>query len=101
MSGQAMLTLCGQVFLTFTSPIGKDKKTGEEYGGGSKVQLLCELPLRNGEVRGELVTLTTDDPGAYEALKGSQVRVPCGAYSLKSGTVGFFALKGQKPELLA
>jgi hypothetical protein len=97
---EAMLTLCGQVFHVFQSPVGVDKKTGDEYGGGAKVQLLCNLPLKNGEVRGELVTLSTDDPATFQALEGKRVRLPCGAYSLKAGSVGFFAIKGQKPEVL-
>lgn len=96
----AMLTLCGQVFGTYQSPVGVDKKTGEEFGGQAKVQLLCQLPLKNGEVRGELVTLTTDDAPAFDVLKGREVRVSVGAYSLKAGTVGFFCLKGQKPQAL-
>ena len=96
----AMLTLCGQVFGTFQSPVGVDKKTGEEFGGQAKVQLLCQLPLKNGEVRGELVTLTTDDAPAFDVLKGRQVRVSVGVYSLKAGSVGFFCLKGQKPQAL-
>jgi hypothetical protein len=95
-----MLTLCGQVFGTYESPVGVDKKTGEEFGGQAKVQLLCQLPLKNGAIRGELVTLTTDDPQAFNALQGREVRVSVGAYSLKAGTVGFFCLKGQKPEAL-
>lgn len=100
MSDLAMLTLAGQVFHTFTAPVGVDKKTGEEYGGGAKVQLLCNLPLKNGETRGELVTLTTDDVSGFDALKGQRVRVSVGAYSLKGGVVGFYALKGQKPEVI-
>ncbi|NKO00820.1 hypothetical protein, partial [Weissella cibaria] len=56
----SMFTLTGQVVHVFTAPRGISKKTGEEYGGQDKVQILGDIPLQGGETRKELVTLTTD-----------------------------------------
>ena len=101
MKTPAMLTLCGSVARVYEAPTGVDKKTGEAYGGGWRVQLLAEIPLANGESRLDLVTLSTDLPERFKAFVGKWVRVPVGAYSLKAGAVGFFCLKGVEPELLA
>ena len=98
MSVPAMLTLCGSVANVFEAPGGVDKTTGAVYEGGSRVQLMAGVPLRNGETKYDLVTLSTDAPDAFQALKGKYVRVPVGAYPMKGGSVGFFCLKGQKPE---
>lgn len=97
----AMLTLCGSVARVFQAPGGTDKKTGEAFEGGPRVQLLAEIPLKNGEARLDLVTLSTDQPEAFRELVGRWVRVPVGVYTIKGGAVGFFALKGQVPEPLA
>lgn len=100
MKTPAMLTLCGSVARVYEAPTGVDKKTGETYGGGWRVQLLAEIPLINGEAKLDLVTLSTDLPDKFRALAGKWVRVPVGVYSLK-GSVGFFCLKGVDPEPLA
>jgi hypothetical protein len=101
MNAPAMLTLCGSVAHVFQAPNGIDKKTGEEYQGGTRVQLMALVPLQNGDAKYDLVTLSTDVPEAFQALKGKYVRVPVGAYPMKGGSVGFFCLKGQKPEALS
>jgi hypothetical protein len=96
----AMLTLNGLVMNTFMTSGATDKTTGEVFQPKSKVQVLCESALRNGEMRMELVTLTVEDVRPYEALKGRQVRVPVGAFAVGGG-VQYFALRGQKPDELA
>lgn len=95
----SMLTLCGQVANVFVAPEGVDKKTGEAYGGGHRVQLLAQVPLKNGSTKFDLVTLSTDQPEAFQALRGKQVRVPVGAFVLGK-SVGFFCLNGQSPQPL-
>lgn len=93
----AMLTLCGSVARVFKAPDGKNK-SGETYEGGYRVQLLAEVPLRNGEARLDLVTLSTDIPDRFTALQGEWVRVPVGVYAGSGGGVGFFCLRGTDPE---
>lgn len=100
MKAPAMLTLCGRVAHVFEAPGGTDKKTGEAYEGGWRVQLLANVPLRNGEAKLDLVTLSTDLPDFFRSAQDELVRVPVGVYALKSG-VGFFCLKSQQPERLS
>lgn len=100
MKTPAMLTLCGSVARVFEAPGGTDKKTGEAYEGGYRVQLLAEIPLKNGEAKLDLVTLSTDLPEKFKAMSGKWVRVPVGVYPTKGG-VGFFCLKGVDPEPLS
>jgi hypothetical protein len=54
--------------------------------------------LQNGQIRNELVNLTVEDAELYRKLTGKPVSVPVGAF-VASGTVMFYALKGQKPIL--
>lgn len=93
----AMLTLNGQIINVFDMAPYTDKKTGEISPAKTKVQIMAENVLQNGQNRMELVTLTVDTPDAYKALVGRSVRVPVGAFV--SGTaIQFYALKGQKPQ---
>lgn len=92
-----MLTLNGQVANTFVTDATKNRETGEAIPAKTKVQLLCENALRNGEMRLELVTLAVEDIGPYEKLVGQVVRVPVGVFAV-GGSVQYFALRGQSPE---
>ncbi len=99
MSGvPSMLPLSGQVANVFTTPARTNDK-GETYGGEPAVQLLARVPVENGESKLDLVTLKTDQAPAYRALLGRWVRVPAGVWQ-RGSSWGFFALKGQKPEIL-
>lgn len=95
-AADAMLTLCGTVANVFPAPEGIDKKTGETYGGGWRVQVLAQVPLQNAATKLDLVTLSTDLPDAFQALRGKRVRVPVGAF-IAGKAVGFYCLKGQPP----
>jgi hypothetical protein len=88
-----MFTLTGQVVHVYVSPKGISKKTGEEYGGEDKVQIIGDIPVGNGEFRKEMVTLTTDQGGSLEKAVGRTVVAPV-AFWARSGTVGYFIPKG-------
>lgn len=92
----AMLTLNGQVLNVFDQPASTDKQTGEIRPAKSRVQIMAENELQNGQKRHELVNLTVEDPSFYRQLLGRSVAVPVGAF-VTSGAVMFYALKGQKP----
>lgn len=92
----SMLFLFGQVLNVFDSPASTDKSTGEIRPAKSRVQIMAENELPNGQKRHELVNLSVDDPDLYRKLTGQAVSVPVGAF-VASGTVMFYALKGQKP----
>jgi len=94
-----MLTLAGQVAHVFLNPESVDRKSGEVREAKFKVQLLCNVPLQNGQVRMDLQTVTTDQERVYTELMGKQVRVPVGVFSTGKGVL-FYALKGATPEVL-
>lgn len=88
-----MFTLHGQVVHVFVSPKGISKKTGEEYGGQDKVQVMGHIPLDNGEHRMELVTLTTDQGEVFQKLVGRPVSLPV-AFYVSGRSVGYYIPKG-------
>jgi hypothetical protein len=93
-----MFTLNGQVVHVFEAPKGVSKKTGEEYGGQDKVQIMGNMPLTNGQFRMELVTLTTDSGEAFGRLVGEQITVPV-AFYVAGKAVGYYIPKGSLPSL--
>ena len=93
-----MLLMTGRVENVFINPDSVDKETGEIREGRYKVQLICNSPLKNGQTRRELQTLTTDTPEVFERLDGQTIQLPVGAYSFGK-TIGFYALKGCPPTL--
>ena len=76
-----MLKLSGMVVNIFKSPEGKNRDTGETYGGEHKVQFQCVMDLRNGEKRIDLVTLTCKDPEKFRRMKNKWVEVAVGAFA--------------------
>ncbi|MBM7457307.1 hypothetical protein HNR62_003219 [Oceanisphaera litoralis] len=92
----SMLLMTGQLLNVFEAPKGTNKE-GMEYGGQDKIQLLGEFPLDNGDVRNELVTLTTHDRKAFQDLIGQRVSVPVGVFAPSKGSVAFYIPKGSKP----
>ena len=94
----SMLTLTGQLINIFESPKGVSKKTGEEYGGQDKVQLLGEVQMENGSSRNELLTLSTHNVEYFSGYVGKRLSVPIGAFP-NGETVQFFIPKGSKPEV--
>lgn len=73
-----------------------DRKTGELRDAYQQVQFMVTEPLRDGQSRLDIKTLSVDDVGPFEALKGSECLVEVGCY-VKAGGVAFFAKKGSKP----
>lgn len=96
MSFPPMLTLAGQVINVYANPTGVDKKTGEQFGGGFRVQLHAVTPLSNGENKMEIVTLGTDVPDLFKSLSGRWCRVPVRVWA-NNGAWGFSVVKGAAP----
>lgn len=90
----SMLTLNGTILNIYESPKGTNKTTGEVYGGQSRIQVMCENTLQNGEKRIEMVDLTIGDSSPYRELLNKPVRVPVGVY-VANGKPMFYALKNQ------
>ena len=70
-----MLVLEGILINVFETPKGVTKD-GKEYGGESKIQVMYENTLANGEKRREMETLTVIDTAPYLNKKNAPVRVP-------------------------
>lgn len=97
----SMFTVTGQVMKTFVQPGGLDKETGEVGPETAKVQIMGEMPVRGGDSRLDLVTLTVENVQEYEALKGKRIRVPLGFFAPSKGTIVYYIAKGGKPELVS
>lgn len=95
-----MFSLTGQVIHVYVSPKGISKKTGEEYGGEDKVQILGDIPVGDGQYRKEMVTLTTDQGEKLKVAIGRVISAPV-AFWARSGTVGYFIPKGSHIALQA
>lgn len=95
----SMLSLMGQVINVFESPTGKNKETGEAFGGKPRVQILCKNTLQNDETRMDLVNLTVEDEKLYKGFQGKLIRVPVGAF-VNGGIVAFYAIKNEAPEVI-
>lgn len=92
----SMLKMTGQVMNVLEVPRGT-KRDGTEYGGYHQVQLMCQEPLKNGESRFNLFTLSTDDPQGFRKAQGQTVTVPVGAFA-RGGQMFFFLQKGAHVE---
>lgn len=91
-----MLTLHGELRNVFTTPGGVDKTTGAAYGGQSKVQILAENYLKNGEMRMDIINLTVENPEDYKPLVGKPVDVPVSCFVMNNSLL-FQVLPGAKP----
>lgn len=88
----AMLTLNGVVQNVFDTPESTDRKTGEVRPASTRIQIMAENTLQNGQKRVELVTLKVDKGDPYRKLVGQPVSVPVGAF-VSGSAVQFYALK--------
>lgn len=96
----SMFTVTGQVMKTFIQPGGVDKDTGEVAPATAKVQIMGEMPVRGGDSRLDLITLTVEDKKEYDGLKGKRIRVPLGFFAPSKGSIVYYIAKGGKPELV-
>lgn len=94
---ESMFTLSGQIIHVYVQPTGVDKSTGDQYGGQDKIQILGAIPLSNGELKKDIVTLTTDQGDAFKALEGRSVSLPVSFYAPSKGQVVFFIPRGYRP----
>lgn len=87
-----MLTLNGKLVNVYETPKGVNRETGEHYGGGHKLQLLCQNTLKNSETKIELVDLLIDDVAPFRDGIGRNVAIPVGVF-VSGGKPAFYALK--------
>ncbi|PJN81890.1 hypothetical protein CV739_24680, partial [Bacillus velezensis] len=75
-----MLTITGRLINVFEAPKGINAKTGDEYGGKPRIQLLGTVVLQNDETRYDLVTLGVDDERPYSVLRDKDISVPVAVF---------------------
>lgn len=92
-----MFNVTGQVLHVFQDSDRTDTDTGEITKGKPKVQILGDVPLANGEIRRDMVTLSVEHKADYEPLVGKTISVPLGMFSPAKGQVVYFIPKGGKP----
>jgi hypothetical protein len=97
----SMFTVTGQVMKTFIQEGKTDKQTGEIEESSIKVQILGEMPVKGGDSRLDLITLTVENEKTYSDLTGKRIRVPLGFFAPSKGQIIYFIPKGSKPELLS
>lgn len=96
----SMFQVTGKVLHVYKDPDRTDRETGEVNKGKAKVQILGELPLENGEIRHDMITLSVERKGDYEPLVGSRIAVPLGMFSPAKGQIMYFIPKGGMPEVM-
>jgi hypothetical protein len=96
----SMFQVTGRLLHVYKDPDRIDRESGEVNKGKAKLQILGEIPLENGELRHDMITLSIDKKADYEALVGSRIAVPLGMFSPSKGQIMYFIPKGGKPELI-
>lgn len=81
-----MLKLEGLVINVYKAPDFKAAE-GQTKEGGHKVQILTDMPLRNGEMKKDLVTLTVKNPDLY--MPGEVASIPVGVFA-KGAPITFY-----------
>jgi len=92
----SMLTITGRLINVFEAPKGVNAKTGDEYGGKPRIQLLGTVVLQNEETRYDLVTLGVDEERPYTVLRDKDISVPVAVFVSGKNPV-FFVPKGSRP----
>lgn len=96
----SMFQVSGAVLHLFDAPGRVDKASGEVDADKPKVQILGEIPQRNGQVKYDIISLTCHSPEDFAALKGKRVSVPIGMFAPTAGNIVYFIPEGCKPSLL-
>lgn len=88
----SMLTLQGTLVNVYTNP-GRKKDDGTSFEDRDKIQLLADVPLLNGQIRKELVSLTVKDGRKYEGREGESLSLPVGVMAPQKGTIVYYVLQ--------
>lgn len=92
----SMFQVTGQVVGTFFQPGSVDTETGEAKEGKDKVQIMGEIPVADGGVKFDLVTLSIPKGLDFQPYIQKTVSVPLGMFSPSKGNIIYFIPKGTK-----
>lgn len=96
----------GLIHKIFDDPGFVHRDTGEVDPDKPQVQILGEIPLRNGQSKSQLESFSVSDPSFYKPFKGRFVKIPFTSYTpapkvLGKQPVTYYALaEGVLPVLL-
>lgn len=83
----SMITLNGTLLNVYRAPARGEAEEKD------KIQILGDIPLPNGEIRKDLMTITVKDARAYEGKEGQDISLAVGAFAPQKGTVIFFQVQ--------
>ena len=92
----SMFQVTGQVVGTFFQPGSVDTETDETGKGKDKVQIMGEIPVADGGVKFDLVTLSIPDGLDFKPYIQKTVSVPLGMFSPSKGNIIYFIPKGTR-----
>lgn len=95
----SMFQLCGVIVHIFDAPGRIDKESGQADDDKPKVQIMGEIPQRNGQVKYDLLSLTCHNADDFLPFLSQKVVIPFGFFSPKAGQVLCFIPQGCKPSL--
>ena len=90
--------MTGKVINAFVQAGGKDKD-GKTYEPRSKVQLLGEMVLKDGEIKNELVDLTVENLDDWKSFVGKEIVIDVGVYAPAKNTIYYSVKQNSKPIL--
>lgn len=78
-----MIILSGKLLQVYSTPTGENKN-GEKYGGDTKIQILNETRLRNGETKNEIIEMTVPSADKYREQQGQEIEIPVNVRAYKN-----------------
>ena len=97
----SMFTVMGKVVNVFDQPGQTNKETGEISPTTPRLQMMGQMPVQNGEMRLEMITVKVEDKKTFTDLVNKTIRLPVGVFAPSKGQIIYFVPKGSKPELVA
>jgi len=94
----SMFTVSGTVINVFDQQGKVDQETGVIGETTPRLQLLGNMPMPNGELRMDMITVKVENRKVYETLKGKEIRIPIGVFSPSKGQIVYYVPKGSKPQ---
>ena len=95
----SMFQVSGVVLHLFDAPGRIDKESGAVDADKPKVQIMGEIPQRNGQVKYDIIDLTCHSPEDFAGFKGKRITVPLGMFAPTAGNIVYFIPQGCKPSL--
>lgn len=84
----SMFSITGTLVNTYRAPVRKGADSSEIEK--DKIQILGDIPLNNGEVRKDLISITVPDVRKYEGEEGSVITVAVGVFAPQKGQIIYF-----------